>query len=62
MKYKIAYEDSDHKLHARYYNALDSKTATEMFNASVEHAIKSEVKVVSVYRLEDKHWVEVKKK
>ncbi len=61
MKYKIAYEDLDHNLHARYYTALYSKTAKEMFKASVDHSIKADVKVLNVYRLEDKQWIEVKK-
>ena len=62
MKYKIAYEDPQHNLHTRYYNALDAKTAKEMFNASVSHSIKEEVKVVNIYELEDKHWKKVEKK
>lgn len=61
MKYKILYEDPSHKLHVRYYNALDAKTAKEMFAATVSHSIKEEVKLVNVERLEDRHWVEIKK-
>jgi|5B_taG_2_1085324.scaffolds.fasta_scaffold121445_2 hypothetical protein len=61
MKYKISYEDPRHNLHCKYYNALNSLTAKEMFSASVAHSIKEEVKVIDVYRLEGKNWVKVKK-
>ena len=61
MKYKILYEAPAHKLHVRFYISLDAKTAKEVFAAGVSHSIKEEVKLVNVERLEDRHWVEVKK-
>jgi len=61
MKYKISYKDPNQNLHVRYYNALDSNTAKEMFKASVDHSIKEPVDLLSIHRLEEKHWVKVKK-
>ena len=40
MKYKIEYEIlGDAKVHRRYYNALDSSTAKEMFTATQEESL-----------------------
>jgi predicted aldo/keto reductase-like oxidoreductase len=61
MKYKISYKDPNHNLHVRYYNALNSHTAKEMFNASVAHSIKEPVDLLSIHRLEENHWVKIKK-
>ena len=57
MKYKFSYTDSQNNKHARYYSALNSATATEMFWASVDHSIKDEVNLLTVELLEGAQWV-----
>tara|TARA_R110002110_G_C13212894_1_gene696537 strand:- start:60 stop:287 length:228 start_codon:yes stop_codon:yes gene_type:complete len=52
MKYKFIYEDSQRLRHTRYYHALNVKTATEMFNASVDHSFGDKnVTLVEIYKL-----------
>ena len=42
MKYKVKYKDSQQRPHVRYYNALNSNTAKEMFKATVNHSLGNE--------------------
>ena len=47
MKYSISYQVStDEKQHIRYYNALDKRTALEMFKATCEESLVGEQPVV----------------
>jgi|TARA_B110001454_G_scaffold218503_1_gene246652 hypothetical protein len=56
MKYKLEYEDSNHKKHARYYSAIDPNTAKEMFKATVDHSFgDKEVTILGLYQL-GKRW------
>ena len=66
MKYKIEYEIlGDAKVHRRYYNALDSSTAKEMFTATQEESlcgltvVKKSIKIYK--RLSTGKWEEQKK-
>lgn len=53
MKYKFIYEDSNHIKHKRYYHALNVNTATEMFNASVDHSFGDKnITLLEIYRLD----------
>ena len=56
MKYKVEYEDCDHRKHVRYYAALNAATAREMFKATVDHSFGDKnVKITALYKL-SKHW------
>ena len=61
MKYKFSYTDPKNNKHVRYYSALDSATATEMFRASVDHSIKDEVALLTLEYLNGSEWVELEK-
>ena len=52
MKYKFIYEDSQCVQHIRYYHALNVNTATEMFNASIDHSGDKNVNLLEIYRLD----------
>jgi len=65
MKYKVEYQvKGDVRVHRRYYNALNSETAREMFEGSREESLSgSEVieSTVRVYwRNKNREWKEKK--
>lgn len=64
MKYKVKYKDSNHHEHVRYYTALNSTTAREMFNATVSHSLKDQVEDVEVLKLDEDNrcWTPTKTK
>jgi hypothetical protein len=65
VQYEISNEDKPHP-HARYYHALNSQTAVEMFKATCEESLQGyQVCIEEVDRLEDEgtdhcHWEQVK--
>jgi hypothetical protein len=60
MKYKVKYEDSDQKVHIRYYHALNATTAKEMFKATASHSIGESVKIINIYEATKTSWESVK--
>ena len=59
MKYKFSYTDAEQIKHARYYSALNSDTAAEMFKASVDHSLSGEVSLISIEYLKDNQWTTI---
>ena len=64
MLYRIKYKnDKDDYIHFRYYTALNSTTAAEMFKSGYEHKNNTLVSSlpggISIFKYSDSEWVPV---